>query len=139
MKKVLLSLMTLLALQVNAEDYVYKYLVLTDADGKQTALTVNELEITFVNGSLVAKNADGDHTLSLSTLATMQFSETGDESSDITTLINNGMILNQPADIYSLSGVLLGTYASPTTAKASLSRGLYIIKQGNNTTKISIK
>ncbi len=61
-----------------ADDYTLPYLVFTDSEGTQTVVSVAELEITFSDGKLVAKNADGSTSIDLAALATMQFAETGE-------------------------------------------------------------
>ncbi|MCR4994222.1 MAG: Ig-like domain-containing protein [Bacteroidales bacterium] len=67
-----------------ADDYTYPYLVFTDSDGDETTVSVDDLEITFSDGQLVATNGDGSITLTLSTLASMAFSTTGGSSSEKT-------------------------------------------------------
>lgn len=62
---------------VQADDFDYPYLLFTSIDGTQTTLSVTELEMTFLEGKLVAVNGDGTTTLSLDDLASMQFSTTG--------------------------------------------------------------
>ena len=61
-----------------AQDYAYPFLVFTDADGAQTTVSVASLEITFADGQLVAANGDGTTQLTLSELASMAFSQTGE-------------------------------------------------------------
>ena len=72
-----LLLLTLLALQTVAiwADETYPYLILTRNDGTQTAVEVEQLEMTFSNGQLVAKNAAGEAAFTLADLASMQFSQ----------------------------------------------------------------
>lgn len=79
MKKGLLSIMLLATFlgAAMADDYTYPYLRFVDSEGTQTTVSVNELEITFSEGQLVAKNSDGTATIPLASLAMMQFSETG--------------------------------------------------------------
>lgn len=60
-----------------ADDYVFPYLIFSDAEGTQTTVSVAELEMTFANGQLVAKNGDGTTSISLATLASMAFSKDG--------------------------------------------------------------
>ena len=42
-------------------------------------------------------------------------------------------------EVFSLSGIALGTSADIDSAKSRLKAGVYVIKQGNKTTKIAIK
>ena len=121
MKRVFLSfLFTCLLLSASATDY--KFLTFESTDGSKVSLEATGLTLTFSDGNLVA--SDGT-VLSLSNLAKMYFTET----SGITNATNSasGVIT-----IYTVSGVLVGTFTEGQTP-SSLSKGIYIIKdhQGN--------
>ena len=139
MKRALFIVLAFLATAVYAEDYVYKYLLVTDTNGNITSLSVDGLEITFSDGKFVAANGQQTASISLSELATMQFSETGSDSSDISTLISSGISQNGPVDLYSPAGIFLGTFDNASLANRKLGKGLYIVKQNNKTTKINIQ
>lgn len=231
MKKNLLLIMLLTAhwSAAMADDYTYPYLVFVNGEGAQTTVSVNELEITFSNGQLVAKNSDGTTSVDLATLTMMQFTETGtvspvtpartesglafaegsatvtatlgeaftepvlenpnaltlvwtssdesvatvDESGKVT-LVGAGTVtitatfagndeyeagaasytlmvseaetdalrnVSTPTtlNVYTASGIFLGTFDSVQQAKATLKRGLYVIKSNDKTHKLNIR
>lgn len=139
MKKILFSLMlTCAAGTAHADDYTYPYLVLVSDDGTQTPLAVEQLELTFSDGLLVAKNAAGTQSFTLSQLRKMAFSDSPGVVDAINTIdaqsANDG-----PADIYTVSGIHAGTFEHVGDAQAALPKGIYIVKQKDQTYKISVK
>ena len=131
MKKSLLLFITLLGMAtVQAEDY--KYLTIVGIDGTKTSLTAIGLSISFSDTQLTAKNAYTDETttIALTNLASMNFSNT-DETTGIHTIQANEM--NEKSDaVYNLQGEQLPD-------NATLSKGIYIIKKGNETLKVIVK
>lgn len=139
MKKILFSLMlTCAAGTAHADDYTYPYLVLVGNDGSQTSLAVNQLELTFSDGQLVAKNADGTQSFTLSQLRKMAFSDSPGVVDAINT-IDAQSANDCPADIYTVSGIHAGTFEHIGDAQAALPKGIYIVKQKGQTYKISVK
>lgn len=231
MKKNLL-LITFLAASFGgamADDFTYPFLVLVDSEGSQTTVSVNELEITFSDGQLVAKNSDGTTSIALATLAMMQFTETGTVSpvtpkkeesglafaegseavtatlgedftgpsldnphaltlvwtssdENVATVDNEGNVTlvgagtvtitatfagnddyeagkasytltvsesetdavhnistSMTVHVFTTSGILVGTFDSLQQAKASLKRGLYVIKTNDKNYKLNIR
>lgn len=47
--------------------------------------------------------------------------------------------LNQPFEVYSLTGINYGTYPNYDSAKNSLSYGIYLIRQQSSTRRIIIR
>ncbi|WP_033149230.1 hypothetical protein [Prevotella sp. P6B1] len=131
MKKTLLLFITLLGMAtVQAEDY--KYLTIVGIDGTKTSLTAVGLSISFSDTQLTAKNAYTDETatIALTNLASMNFSNT-DETTGIRT-IQVGETNGKSDAIYNLQGEQL-------PANATLPKGIYIIKKGNETQKVIVK
>lgn len=131
MKKTLLLFITLLGMAtVQAEDY--KYLTIVGIDGTKTSLTAVGLSISFSDTQLTAKNAYTDETatIALPNLASMNFSNT-DETTGIHT-IQVGETNGKSDAIYNLQGKQL-------PANATLPKGIYIIKKGNETQKVIVK
>lgn len=120
MKRALLSLVfTCLLLTASATDY--HFLTLENIDGSKVSMSAAGLTLTFSDGNLVA--SDGT-IVPLSSLAKMYFTET----SGITSTIHS----SEAMKVYTLSGVLVGTYVEGQVP-VSLPKGIYIIKdhQGN--------
>ena len=90
MKKWILCLMAVVAIQVLAADFTYKYLVVKGSDGTQTSLSSEGLKLTFDDGQLLAVNDNGNTTFTLTELVSMQFSE-NESTTGMTVNIKNNM------------------------------------------------
>lgn len=95
-----------------ADDYTYPYLIFTDAAGSQTTLSVASLEITFVDGQLVATNGDGTTTLTLADLASMQFSATGELTPVTPIKVESGLAFD--SDVTEYTATLGEDFIGPT-------------------------
>ncbi|MBR0433124.1 MAG: hypothetical protein IJK15_05430 [Bacteroidaceae bacterium] len=137
-KKFLLLAMFVLGVNgIYADDFAYPYLVFTNTDGSQTVVASESLELTIVDGQLVAKNGTATTSLTLANLAAMQFSTTKDGIADeIVTLADAESITHsQPTAIYDLSG----RRAYQPMGKA-MRRGVYVVRNANGkTSKIAVK
>ena len=112
MKKSLLLFITLLGMAtVQAEDY--NYLTIVCIDGTKTSLTAVGLSISFSDTQLTATNAYTDETTGIHTI---HANETNDKKNAI----------------YNLQGEQL-------PVNATLPKGIYIIKKGNETQKVIVK
>lgn len=137
MKQWILFLMAIVAIQVFAADYTYKYLVFTGSDGKQTTVATDGLTLSVTNNGLVATNSEGSTTLPLSSLAKMEFSE-----GSTTTPIEQGITAleqEEPVEAYNLSGIYQGTFSSVSEMKRSLGKGVYVITQNGKNAKMIVK
>lgn len=129
MRRVLLLLFTFLGLAVvRAEDYAY--LTIVGADGGKTSLTAVGLTLSFSDDNLVARNAYTDEslTLPLSSLASMNFS-----NSDETTGIAPVHAVTSGDDaVYTIQGLRL-------PVGTPLKKGIYIVRKGSTTQKVQVK
>ena len=129
MRSVLLLLFTFLGLAVvRAEDYAY--LTIVGADGGKTSLTAVGLTLSFSDDNLVARNAYTDEslTLPLSSLASMNFS-----NSDETTGIAPVHAVTSGDDaVYTIQGLRL-------PVGTPLKKGIYIVRKGSTTQKVQVK
>lgn len=133
MKKTILT-MALAAISVvgtYADDY--GYLTFEALDGAQTSVAVDNLKITVVDGNLQVTNGAESATLPVASLSKMFFSSTSGVDA---ALLPDG---NTDVKAYALSGVCVGTYRNAATAAAALPKGVYILKSGNETKKITIR
>lgn len=139
MKKWIAIIVATIAMQAQADDFTYKYLVMTDASGTETALSAEGLKLSVANGYLVASN-DGETTATfeLASLVSMAFAET---ATSVVTAIDGTLGTAQEGEVeaYNLSGVRLGTFSSMSQLKSALGRGIYIVKQNGTTKKITLK
>lgn len=132
MKRSLFILVTVIcAVMAQAADYTY--LVFTNTGGTTTVLGVTNMTLAVSGSNLSVTNADGTTTFVLTELANMQFSVDG------TTGIENVLNGEQPVDIFSITGISLGTFNSLTEGAKALPVGAYVIKQGTNTQTIVVK
>ena len=136
MKRFFLTVLSaVLTIASMAEDYTFPYLVFTGNDGTQTAVAVDELEITFSNGQLVATSKAGAQTtLSLADLASMHFSKeadpTGIQSAELST------VNNQMSTFYDLSG----RQALRKNDSTPVRKGVYIVRKSDgSTSKVMVR
>jgi len=131
MRKLIIGFI-LAAISITTHAADYTYLTIVEQDGTKTSLTAVGLTITFSDDNLVATNSTTSEskTISLSNLASMNFST----ANETTTGIQNVSIDIDDADtfIYDLSGRQI-------PSGASLTKGIYIIKKGSVTRKIQVK
>ena len=134
MKKLVFTMLMMAGI-LQAKAYDYPYLVFQNSEGTATFLAVESLSITINDGKLVATNADGSQTFSLSDLSKMFFSKTT-EITGINDINTNG---SQEVEVFTTGGVKLGMFESITSAKTSLKPGIYVIKNSQKTYRIAVK
>lgn len=130
MKKVLVMMMVAASVNAMADDY--EYLTFEGSEGT-LSMAAKGLTITFNNGQMTVVNGNESHTITLSTLSKMYFSNTTGISEAETTPGDNQV------EVYATSGMLMGKYDSLDDAKAHLRTGVYIVKSNNKTFKIAVK
>ena len=135
MKK-LLSTIIILTGSLAAQAYDYPYLTVQKTDGAAVSMAVESLVITFSDGQLVATNAEGTLSLTLSELSTMIF-----ESSP--TSIDSPFEATDTADtqveVYGTNGMFMGRFNSAEQATQQLRAGIYVMKQNGITKKVAVK
>lgn len=114
-------------------DDTYGYLTFQKSDGGEQSVSVDNLKITFSDGQLIATNTSTSATFTLSDLSKMYFSST---ATAIETVDANASD-DSTVEIWSLSGISLGSFSSLAEARQKLSRGVYVVKQGTKTFKIT--
>ena len=133
MRKVLTVIMVLVGIDT-AMAYEYPFLTFQSNDGSSKTVSVESLSITVSNGQLVVTNADGTESFALTDLSKMYFSENGGS-----TVIANVDTGNDHVDVFTISGMHLGTFQTVDAAKASLKPGLYVMKSNNKTLKTTVR
>lgn len=134
MKKLVFTMLMMAGI-LQAKAYDYPYLVFLNSEGTATFFAAESLSITINDGKLVATNADGSQTFSLSDLSKMFFSKTT-EITGINDINTNG---SQEVEVFTTGGVKLGKFESITSAKTSLKPGIYVIKNSQKTYRIAVK
>jgi hypothetical protein len=135
MKKIFLIITAVVcSMTVAADGFEYNYLAFTRSNGVDQTVSVGDLKIVFQEGQLVCTNADGNTSFPLSDLTKMYFTDEPTGIDEVTAGNSRSTV-----EVFSLSGIALGTFADIASAKSRLKAGVYVIKQGNKTTKIAIK
>lgn len=118
----------------------YEYLTFQETDGNEASLAIDNLKLTFENGTLLAQNGSEQVSYAISALHKMYFSATptgiatiSDQATTPSVTIKNGQLLvegaaDQPVSIYSLDG--------RQVASQGLSSGVYIVRVGNQAFKV---
>ena len=132
MRKLILMFLLVCAGMVQAEEYAY--LVFTNTEGTQTALTVTNLTITVNGAQLDVTNDDGTVNFSLTELASMQFRTEGGELAAVENVLDG----DAPVRVFSILGTSLGEFENLVQAASSLTHGVYIITDGKRSVKINI-
>ncbi|MBM6993574.1 MAG: hypothetical protein I3J02_09990 [Prevotella sp.] len=135
MRKILLQLaMVTLSTAVYADE-TYDYLAFQTTDGTEQTVSVDQLKIIFVDSKLVVTNASTNQSYSLSDLSKMYFTNTPVTGiSDVEIADDNTSV-----EVFNTSGISMGTFADLSAARASLSKGIYIVKSSVKTYKIAVK
>lgn len=126
MKRTLLILTTVMA-TATAMAGDYPYLTLQTADGTQKPLAVESLVITFSDGQLVATNAEGTQTFTLTDLTQMFFSADGQETA-IEAI--GAELTDGDAEIFDLQGRRVENMSR---------KGIYIVRENGKTRKVLVK
>lgn len=117
-----------------AHAYDYPYLVFTNTEGITTAVNVSNLTLTVNGSEMQLTNDDGTLNFVLTDLASMQFSAT-----ETVTALKNVLNADAPVQVFSLTGISLGSYESLVSAARSLGKGIYVFSDGTNSQKIVVK
>lgn len=133
MKKILVLAVTVVC-AVIAQAADYPYLVFTNTAGTTTSLSVSNMTLTVNGSELTVTNSDGTQAFTLTDLAAMQFSTDGNVAA-----VENVLDGEKAVEVYSVTGVGLGSFSNLHEAAGVLPTGAYVIKQGNNTQTIVLK
>lgn len=127
MKYLSTLLMLAVAFTVNAAEPLS--LVLETNDGTQYSVDASGLKMTVADGQLLI----GDKSFSLTSLSKMYFSGKMSDIEDVAKAM-----AQSPVTVYTLSGQSL-TFPDMTTARANLSKGIYIVTNGVESYKIAVE
>ena len=130
-KLAILSMLTTLSGSLKATDYTY--LVSTLIDGTTQSIAAANLNLTFNDGNLTAKSETSTLVIPLVNLQKMEFSNDGSTGINETneSLQNQPLTIDEATDIYDLQG--------RRVTKDQMRKGVYIIKKGNKSQKITIR
>ena len=130
-KLAILSMLTTLSGSLKATDYTY--LVFTLIDGTTQSIAATNLNLTFNDGNLTARSETSTLVIPLVNLQKMEFSNDGSTGINATneSLQNQPLTIDEATDFYDLQG--------RRVTKDQMRKGVYIIKKGNKSQKITIR
>ncbi len=152
MKKTLLSLALLTGwTEAGATDYTT--MAFRHTDGTVTLMAADGLDMAFSGGNLIATSSGAASTMQLSTLEAMYFSSatTGISASTsggraVCSSFGSILVTGRAGDevrVYDTAGTLRGKRtlqsAQPAAVTENLPAGVYIVRVGDETTKILVK
>lgn len=112
----------------------YSFLKFTSDSGETYCVATNNLEILVDGANLAFSNTD--LIIPLTSLVSMEFTDYDDSSAEIGNVTFDGKGV---VTVYNINGVSAGSFDSYTEAIASLTQGVYVIKDANgNSLKISV-
>lgn len=127
MKKIFLMLAFVASIvTVHASDY--KFLTVQKSDGAEQSFTTSGLTITFSSGNMVLNENGTSTTISLAGLSKMFFSDEASGIENIDKLLSSA----DNTVVYDLQG-------RKVTTLTTLPKGVYIVKQGDRSFKITVK
>lgn len=133
MKKILVLVVAVVCAGI-AQAVDYPYLVFTNTAGTTMALTVSNMTLSVNDSELTVTNSEGTQAFTLTDLAAMQFSKDGE-----VTAIENVIDGEKAVDVYSVTGVGLGSYGSLYEAAGVLPTGAYVVKQGEKAQTVVVR
>ena len=113
----------------------YGYLIIQKNDGSKVSFNATGLKITFQGTNLIANDNGNETTLSLAELSKMFFSNTatGVKLTEAETEKQAG-----PITVFTVAGKKVAVVNDALEVQ-KMKPGMYIIKQGNNASKVLVK
>ena len=131
MRKILVIVTILFCgMAMQAENFAY--LVFTNTSGAATVLSAAGLTMNVNGNSLEVTSGTTHTTFTLTELREMQFSNDP-------TAIDNMLDADQPVQVFTPTGVRIGTFESLLKAAGSLDKGVYVITNGKNSQTIVLQ
>lgn len=133
MKKILVLVVAVVCAGI-AQAADYPYLVFTNTAGTTTSLSVSNMTLSVNGSELSVTNAEGTQAFTLTEIAAMQFSQDGR-----VTAIENVLDGEKSVDVYSVTGVGLGSFSNLHEAAGVLPTGAYVLKQGGKAQTVVVR
>lgn len=133
MKKAVFILAVMMTCFSHLHAQAYDYLTFQTSDGNLYSIKASGLVINFADGEMKAVSGSESLKLRLTELTRMYFSDT------------NGVDLAEiegsmsPVLVFGVDGKQLGAYSNLDSARASLKPGVYVLKTGNRTVKMTVR
>ncbi len=130
-KYLLLAILAVISIGAHAE---YNRWVFRTLSGEEQSVGVEDLDIIFADGNLVATSGSELVKIPLDSLKSMEFSDTNSSVGSVSS--------DDVSDVfvYSVDGVSVGIYGSKYDALNDLPVGIYVLKSKNGvTSKVIIR
>lgn len=127
----LLSLITCVT-SVDAEEY--QYLSFQESNGNVVSFGIESLTMSISDGKLLVENSGESRTFELSSLSKMFFATEASGINELETVANGGK-----KHVYTVSGIYVGSFDSLSDVETKFGKGMYLVKDNNNTTKIVLR
>lgn len=135
-KLMLIAAMGMLALAASAASSVsYPYFTFQTADGTVTSVDALSLTMTVTDGKLMVSNGNENYEFPVTELSKMYFST--EKTGGVDDVLSQDV--DAPKEVYSVSGVHVGTYTDEATLTSSLQPGMYIVKSNGKIQKIAVR
>lgn len=134
MRNLLLLIMMIGSIGVSKADD-YNYLTFETADGAMQSIVIDNLNVTFSEGNIVAVAGEDNLTVPLADMTKMYF--TAEPHNE--TAISEAAKVETGVSVFSVSGVFVGRYANAQDAYSRLGKGLYVVKTNGKTYKMTVR
>lgn len=120
---------------VAANADTYPYLSFETQDGTTRSVSVESLTMTFSDGKLLASNGTDSYEIDVASLSRMYFSASNVTAiSDLERSDTHGQM-----DVYTLSGVKVGSFDNDAALRNGVGAGVYIVKSNGKTFKVALR
>lgn len=134
MKKYLLTALATIVYSMAMSAADFDGMTFEYADGSTKSVSVDELSITPSVNSLMVSSKAGTFDIPMAQLKKFYF--ISDYAGINSPIVDES---NTDVEIYTISGIKAGSFASKKEAEATLPSGLYIMKSNGQTLKIAVK
>ena len=133
MKKIFLTLSLVVAVTLTANASNYDYLTVQKSDGTAVSFPSSGLTITFSGGNMIVTQSGTPTTLPLSTLSKMFFGDRNVSSIQAATQEKASV------EVFDLQGRRIAAQMRMADVNTQLPKGVYIVKKGNTSVKVTVK
>lgn len=112
-------------------------LVFMKADGSVVTVAAKRIEMSFSDGKLLVNDGTDSYELSLADLKSMYFKTDG--TTGVDDVSDAASYENAEVQVYAMSGVHVGKYATMSDFTQNASPGIYVVKSKGKTFKTVVK
>lgn len=136
MKRFFLTLSLMIAVALTANAGNLDYLTVQKSDGTMVSFRSSGLTITFSGGNMIVTQSGTPTTLPLSALSKMFFSDNDVSGIKAATQARTSV---EAGEVFDLQGRRVATQMRLTDMQGKLPKGIYVVKNGDATVKVTVK